>query len=534
MSKLPPFISNPLRNWRFWLMAAVIVGISWRLLDYLLRFPVWGDEASLGMNILRRNYLQLLAPLGRVQVCPLGFLWVSKWMIAVAGTSAFALRFFPLLCGITAVLIAWKIFHRVAGRKVGLLATAMLACSLATVRYSTDFKPYSTDLLVAMCYTGLGFWALRCPKDSRPLIYLIVFTPLALLFSFPGIFMAASVSAALLLRQIKHSNKTCRWLYAGFNVLTLGVFAVLFFGFMRGQMHHTKAGMDVYWRNAFPPLNWHIFGWLIQAHVSNMMSYPLGGKKGIALLITPLCIIGVWRLWHKRRRAELVLLVAPFILTFIAALLRAYPYGTSSRVQQHLVPSIMLLSSIGAVTLAAMAMRKHHSFSAWRAFAGSVVAALLMFAVICMVLDIHRPWVGPGPRMVRNLTRTVFRGADQHTEIIITNHKPDAFASEIAWYFNTQRHAYKTGVPLSAKALEPSARRLWVIHFGYKPVHHFNHTVVSKFTAGGIILHLLKQHDRIMRVGFSKNPPIVAQASLFAVKRQQIGNINRSLLIGRP
>ena len=520
MNKPSPFPNNPLRHWRFWLMAALVAGIFWRLLDYVLRFPVWGDEASLGMNIIRRNYLQLLAPLGRTQVCPLGFLWVSKWMISVAGTSAFALRFFPLLCGVTAVLIAWKVFHRVAGRKVGLLATAMLACSLATVRYSTDFKPYSIDLLVAMCYVGLGFWALRCPKDSKPLIYLIAFTPLALLFSFPGIFMACAVSAALLPRQIKDSNKTCRRLYVGFNVLTLCVFAILFFGFMRGQMHHTKAGMDVYWRNAFPPLNWHIFGWLIQAHVSNMMSYPMGGKKGIALLITPLCIVGVWRLWQKRRRAECVLLVAPFVLTFIAALLRAYPYGTSSRVQQHLVPSIMLLSSIGAVTLAAMAMRKRHSLPAWRTFAGSVVAAILVFAVICMALDIHQPWVGPGSRMVRNLTRAVFSRTDKNTEIIITNHKPDAFASEIAWYLNTQHHAYKTGVPLTANTLKPSARRLWVIHFGYKPIDHFNKMVVSRFSAGGVILHLLKQHDRVMRVGFIKNPPVVAQASLFAIARQ--------------
>lgn len=520
MNNLPPFTNNPLRNWRFWLMAALVVGIFWRLLDYVLRFPVWGDEASLGMNIIRRSYLQLLAPLGRVQVCPLGFLWVSKWMTSVAGTSAFALRFFPLLCGITAVLIAWQVFHRVAGRKVGLIATAMLACSLATVRYSTDFKPYSTDLLVAMCYVGLGFWALRCPKDSKPLVYLIVFTPLALSFSFPGIFMAASVSAALLLRQIKDSNTTCRRLYAGFNVLTLGVFAIVFFYVMRGQMHHTKTGMDVYWRNAFPPLNWHIFGWLIQAHVSNMMSYPLGGKKGIAFLITPLCLVGVWRLWHKRRRPECVLLLAPFVLTFIAALLRAYPYGTSSRVQQHLVPSIMLLSSIGAVTLAAMAMRKRHSLSAWRTFTGSVVAAILVFAVICMALDIHRPWVGPGPRMVRNLTRAVFQGAGKHTEIIITNHKPDVFASEIAWYLNTHHHAYKTGVSLTAKALQPSARRVWVIHFGYKHVHHFNRTLISRCNSGGVILHLLKQHDRIMRVGFSKNPPVVAQASLFAIDRR--------------
>ncbi len=509
------------RSWRFWLLAALVGGIVWRLIDYFLRFPVWGDEASLGMNIITRNYAQLLQPLGRTQVCPIGFLWVSKWMTSVAGTSAFTLRFFPLLCGIGAVLIAWKVFHHVAGRRVGVIATAMLSCSLATVRYSTDFKPYSTDLLVAMCYMGLGFWSLRCPRDARPLLYLILFTPLALMFSFPGIFIAAAVSAALLFRQIHQSNNTCRRLFVGFNVVTLIVFGLLFFGVMRGQMQHTRAGMDVYWRNAFPPLNWHIFGWLIQAHVSNMMSYPLGGKKGIAFLITPLCIVGAWRLWQKGRRAEFVLLTAPFALTFLAALIRAYPYGTSSRVQQHLVPSIMLLASIGAVTIAAMVMRKRHSLAACRALTGGIVAAMLILVLICVGLDIRYPWVGRGPRMVRNLTRTVFHRAGKHTDIIILNKKPDLFASEIAWYFHTQRHGYQTGVALSDVTLPQSVRRVWFIHFGYKLIDHFDQRVLATVQAGDRILRLLKQHDRVMRVGFSENPSVVAQASLFAVSRRR-------------
>ncbi|MHB1768034.1 MAG: hypothetical protein ACYCUV_09320, partial [Phycisphaerae bacterium] len=105
----------------------------------------------------------------------------------------------------------------------------------------------------------------------------------------------------------------------------------------------------------------------------------------------------------------------------------------------------------------------------------------------------------------------------KNTEIIIVNHKPDLFASEIAWYFHTQRHAYKTGVPLSPGAIEPSSRRIWIIHFGYKPIPHFDQQVLAKLKAHRVTLQLVKQHDRTMRVGFSKNPPVVAQASLFAL-----------------
>ncbi len=242
--KLPP-IPVLMRNWRFWLIAALITGIAWRLLDYFLRFPIWGDEASLGMNIIQRNYLQLLQPLGRVQVCPIGFLWLSKFMISVAGTSTLTLRFFPLLAGI---------------------------------------------------------------------------------------------------------------------------------------------------------------------------------------------------------------------------------------------------------------------------------GATLLLALICMALDIHSPWVGPGPRLVRNLTAAIFAHAGKTTQIVITNKHPDAYASEIAWYLNTRSHIYQTGVILTPKIIHASTRHLWVIHFGYKMVRHFNHRIQNDLQAANGVLTFIKMHDRIMRVGFSGNPPVIAQAFLFSIK----------------
>ncbi len=71
-----------LRSRKFWLILLVSLGLAWRLGRYFLNFPIWGDEAAVGLNILDRSYLGLLRPLNYVVACPVGFLSISKWMMA--------------------------------------------------------------------------------------------------------------------------------------------------------------------------------------------------------------------------------------------------------------------------------------------------------------------------------------------------------------------------------------------------------------------------------------------------------------------
>ena len=52
-----------------WLV--VVFLIAWRLLRYLLQFPVWGDEAMLCLNFLDHGYHALTRTLEHGQVAPL-------------------------------------------------------------------------------------------------------------------------------------------------------------------------------------------------------------------------------------------------------------------------------------------------------------------------------------------------------------------------------------------------------------------------------------------------------------------------------
>jgi hypothetical protein len=49
----------------------------------------------------------------------------------------------------------------------------------------------------------------------------------------------------------------------------------------------------------------------------------------------------------RRDRHLFVLLLAPFLLTFIAAAMRKYPYGGSARVAQYVAPAVCLLAGLG-------------------------------------------------------------------------------------------------------------------------------------------------------------------------------------------
>lgn len=53
--------------------AVVLLGIGCRLLRYLLRFPLWGDECMLAENIIVRTPAGLWEPLDNGQVAPVGY-----------------------------------------------------------------------------------------------------------------------------------------------------------------------------------------------------------------------------------------------------------------------------------------------------------------------------------------------------------------------------------------------------------------------------------------------------------------------------
>ena len=321
-----------------------------RLIRYLLRFPLWGDEAMLAMNFLDRDYAGLMRPLDFHQVAPLLFLWIELTAVKLLGFHEWSLRLFPLLCSIASLFL----FHRLARlllRGTALvLAVGIFAVTYSGLRYAAEVKPYGVDLMVSTLLLLLAVRWWRQPDDTRWLWALAAVVPLALGLSYPAVFVAGGVSlavAAVLLgsaiaarlvglgrlqpgagRQLSRLVPACHRGPSGGRIgrddphvgrrLPAARFARQPAGMAGAGPRRAAAGRAGRRR----PLGKH-------RHDADL---PRG--RGSAV--------------RQGRYRLLVLCSAPFALNLIAAAMRRFPYGGHMRLAMHLVPLVCILAGIGA------------------------------------------------------------------------------------------------------------------------------------------------------------------------------------------
>ncbi len=462
-------LTRLLTRWPFWICAVIAAGIAWRVLDYYLRYPVWTDEASLGLNIIHRSYAGLLRPLNFAQVAPLFFLWTQKFIIDHLGTSALSIRFLPFAAGVACLPLAWMAFRPAFGPRAALVATALIVCSLAPVRLTCDAKPYSIDLLFSLIFVGAMARYLMAPGRRRWLIFLCVLTPVAVGFSFPCLFVLGASSLAAGWQVWRRGKFRVLPVWIVLNILAALAFAINYHWIIHPQSLKTQSYMDSFWKHQFPPHNLGIFWWLIKASVSEMMSYPFGRNYGFGLILAPLCLIGALRLVRSRGAAWGILLAGPFALTFLASIFRHYPFGGAIRLQQQLLPSIAILSAWGLRTVLTLVFHNHVDRKVARAVVIGTAVALVGYTFVQMPMDIHSPY-GHGFRSMMTLRRIVHRAfnhAVNHTEIMVTGpawHTAREMEPEIYWYFTTQTISCNTSGRIWKSPLENKQANLWVMN----------------------------------------------------------------------
>ena len=206
-----------------WLWAFLAVGLAARLVRYLLRFPLWEDEAMLSTNFLDRGYLDLLRPLGYLQVAPTLFLWGQLTVVKLLGFSEYTLRLLPLLSSIASLFL----FRRLAGlllRGIALVAAfGIFAVAYPPIRYAAEAKPYGGDLFLALLMLLLVVHWLRGPGENRWLWGLAALIAPAVGFPIPLSSSAAAVS--LIVGYVLWTTGRRGWLpWIAYNFLLAGSF----------------------------------------------------------------------------------------------------------------------------------------------------------------------------------------------------------------------------------------------------------------------------------------------------------------------
>jgi hypothetical protein len=385
-------------------LVLVILGLLWRTVRYALCFPLWGDEAFVAVTLLERDFAGLSRPPEFYQVVPPAFLWgewlVSRWL----GAGECALRLIPYLAGVASLLLFRRFCRDVVIRRTALLAVALLAASYYPVRHSTEVKPYAVDMLVSLMLTVTGWAVYRRPESLGRWLALIATATAGVWCSYPAVFPAGAVAMLLGLRVIRVRSIREASLLALYCGSVAASWAVVFFYFAGPQARAAAFLTDLQtWRDAFPPIwqPWRLPWWLIRIHIGMMLAYPHGGHDFGSTATTLVVLAGCARIARRpARRPLLLLLLGPLTLAFVAAAMRRYPYGTSTRIMLYMAPAFCLLAGEGLMGLLLLKRRA-------RIKPVMLAGLLAPFPIIGTACDVARPYMGFDNAIQRRVARFV-------------------------------------------------------------------------------------------------------------------------------
>jgi hypothetical protein len=309
---------------------------------------LWFDEISIARNLTERSLGVLLTrPLGYTQIAPVGFMAAEKLATLLIGTSDLALRTFPFLWGIAALLLFPRVAARIVDGAALTVSVALFAFAPPLVRYSTEVKQYGADVVVALVLLALT-WDVRKQPTTRRCAVTGALGFVFIWFSQASVLVMGGLCGALVVLWLLDRNADTRrpalitvpmWaLAAAVGVVVARQYTTV----------ETITFMRWFWgtRHAFMPMPprattaalW-AWGQLLELFTDPwMLRYPWPA------FYAALAIFGFGVLWHQRRDAALMV-GGPFLVVILAAAAQLYPFRT--RVVLFLLPSVLMTLACG-------------------------------------------------------------------------------------------------------------------------------------------------------------------------------------------
>jgi uncharacterized membrane protein len=324
-------------------LAIIGFGILVRFVQYLYNRSLWADEAVLALNIINRSYLELLQPLDHDQGAPLGFLMVEKLVVQLFGDNEYALRLFPLLSSIIALLLLYGLAKRCIQPPAVPIALALFASLRYLVYYASEVKQYSIDVAITLAVFLIAVHIQNNNLNRKKIIIFSILGSIAIWFSHPAIFVLSGVGISLLLINFgKEQRVKTISILAIFSSWILS-FVVFYFVSLR-HLSSSK-GLLTSWKahGAFPSSSFDII-WMLDS-LGRFFSKPLGFTiwvDGIAIIAFVAGCISLF----STKKATLFILVSPVFTTFFASYLHKYPF--EGRLVLFLAPLFILIIAEGS------------------------------------------------------------------------------------------------------------------------------------------------------------------------------------------
>lgn len=334
-------------------VASVVFGCMLRIAQYASNRSLWFDESALTLNILGRSAGALLRPLAFEQAAPPGFLLVEKAATGLFGASEYALRLFPLLCGLAALPLFALLARRVLGPWSTAFATLLFACAADLTYYAAEVKQYSTDVTatVVLLFLGVRLWE-RPVRRWRTAIGFAA-GGCVVFFSYAAVFAAAAIAVVLAARELVRRSQrftpvlavACAWGVASLLVVVLSRHTTA--GVLAAFKSDKSAYVGTSSGNVLPSLREPP-----SSLAEDIAGLPLPSLLYWATVVVALVgLIGIAR----RRFAYAGFFVGTGVLMLIASSLHKYPIA--DRTVLFLVPIAVLLLAEGVTNVAAAVRR---------------------------------------------------------------------------------------------------------------------------------------------------------------------------------
>ncbi len=324
----------------------VVVGVLLRLLVFFDNRSMWTDEAQLALNLCDRSFSDLLFRLDYCQAAPPGFLLIEKVMLQCFGDSEYTLRAMPLLAGILSLLFFRVLAQRVLFPRAVPLAVGLFAVSEPLLRYSSELKPYSFDVLLSLIIWLAGNDILHNSTRKRGLIGLAVAAIFAPWFSYASILVIVSVLLTGVCSHFRaRTQRSLLVLLAISSLFSCSTWIV--FNTSLRNLLNTPCKDSLMDLRAVIPHDFMALVWMFKK-TCEILQFPFG-LSIIAVGVGFLCFIaGAINLGARRKKLALMLLLS-FIVPLIGSWLTVYPFF--GRFLLFLIPAFHLLVADGASQL---------------------------------------------------------------------------------------------------------------------------------------------------------------------------------------
>lgn len=359
----------------FW-WAIILIGVFLRLRQFLLNRSLWGDEASLALNIVNRNFGELTQLLDYHQAAPIGFLYIEKLAIIIFGNHDYVMRLFPLIAGILAIYFVYR-FSRAHLGLFGSFAVVIFAISWWLVYYSSELKQYSSDVMIAILLVFLAGRCLRERVRAKDFLILGFMGVIVVWISHPSVFILAGIGLVLFLEKLTR-NDSVPWTW----IFGLGSAWLISFGLeylISLQYIVADEYLIKYWRKAYiPSPPWSNKDWYIGTFFSFLFFAFHRADNVMAVSTLVMTFVGALSLWVRDRKIAL-LVILPFVMTGIASVLQRYPL--KNRFMLFLIPFALLLMAEGFRGI-------YWLLAKWKQKVAVIVSTLLALALIWQIVPI--------------------------------------------------------------------------------------------------------------------------------------------------